>query len=225
MALGPDHRELLVERCHWRLYDLLEHADVDAARAEQPRLEALAQQLRQPQWLSAALGWRGLWAELAGDLAQAERCAQECLHEGRRAGLRDALSTWAASLLMLRRRQGRLDELAPVVSHLADEDARGTGWRSAHGLILAETGDADAARAVCRAELAGLADTLPQFWLTNAAMLSELCVRLGDEDGARALHAALLPYAHCHVVVVYASCWGPVEGYLARLARTGARAA
>ena len=222
MTLCPDRRELLVERSHWRLYDLLEHADVDAARAEQPRLEALAQQLRQPQWHSAALGWRGLWAELAGDLAHAEHCAEECLRHGRRADLKDALSIWAASLLMLRRRQGRLDELAAVVRRLADHDVRRTGWRSAHGLILAETGDEAAARAIYRDELAGLPDTLPQFWLTNAAMLSELCVRLQDADGARALHAALAPYARCNVVVVYASCWGPVERYLARLAETAA---
>lgn len=222
MGLCPGHRELLVERCHWRLYDLLEHGDADAARAEQPRLEALAQQLRQPQWLSAALGWRGLWAELAGDAAQAERCAEECLRLGRCADLKDALSTWAASLLMLRRRQGRLDELAPVVQRLAADDVRGTGWRSAHGLILAETGDAPAARAILREQLAGLDGTLPQFWLTNAAMLSELCVRLEDADGARVLRAALRPYGHCNVVVVYASCWGPVERYLTKLAATAA---
>ncbi len=220
MGLCADHRELLVERCHWRLYNLLEHADVDAARAEQPRLEALAQQLRQPQWHSAALGWRGLWAELAGDIAHAERCAEECLRQGRRADLKDALSTWAATLLMLRRRQGRLAELAPVVRRLAREDVRGTGWRSAHGLVLAETGDEVRARAIYRAELAGLAGALPQFWLTRAAMLSELCVRLSDADGARALYAALAPYAHCNVVVVYASCWGPVERSLALLAAT-----
>ncbi len=222
MGLCPGHRELLVERCHWRLYDLLEHGDADAARAEQPRLEALAQQLRQPQWLSAALGWRGLWAELAGDAEQAEGCAEECLRLGRRADLKDALSTWAASLLMLRRRQGRLDELAPVVQGLAADDVRRTGWRSAHGLILAETGDAPAARAILREQLAGLAGTLPQFWLTNAAMLSELCVRLEDADAARVLRAALRPYAHCNVVVVYASCWGPVERYLTMLAATAA---
>lgn len=220
MGLCAGHRELLVERAHWRLYDLLEHADVDAALAEQPRLDALAQELRQPQWHSAAHGWRGLWAELAGDVAHAERCAEACLRDGRRADLKDALSTWAASLLMLRRRQGRLGELGPVVRRLARADARRTGWRSAHGLILAETGDEARARAIYREELAGLADALPQFWLTRAAMLSELCVRLRDADGARVLHAALAPYAHCNVVVVYASCWGPVERYLALLAAT-----
>jgi len=220
MQLCAEHRELLVERCHWRLYNLLEHADVDAALAVQPRLEALAQQLRQPQWHSAALGWRGLWAELAGDVAHAERCAEECLRQGRRADLKDALSTWAATLLMLRRRQGRLAELAPVVRRLAREDVRGTGWRSAYGLVLAETGDEGRAQAIYREELAGLAEALPQFWLTRAAMLSELCVRLSDADGARVLYAALAPYAHCNVVVVYASCWGPVERSLALLAAT-----
>jgi len=39
IGLCPGHREMLVERCHWRLYDLLEHGDVDGALAEQPRLE------------------------------------------------------------------------------------------------------------------------------------------------------------------------------------------
>ena len=108
IGLCPGHREMLVERCHWRLYDLLEHGDVDGALVEQPRLEALAQELRQPQWHSMALGWRGLWAEMAGDVAHAERCAEECLRYGRRADLKDAVSTWAAKLVMLRRRQGRL---------------------------------------------------------------------------------------------------------------------
>ena len=220
IGLCPGHREMLVERCHWRLYDLLEHGDVDGALAEQPRLEALAQELRQPQWRSMALGWRGLWAEMAGDVAHAERCAEECLRYGRRAGLKDALSTWAAKLVMLRRRQGRLDELSCVVQRLAHGDVRRTGWRSAHGLILAETGDEAAARAILRDELAGYADALPQFWLTNIAMLSELCVRLQDVDGAGRLYAALLPYAHCNVVVAYSSCWGPVERSLALLAAT-----
>ncbi len=220
MGLCAGHRELLVERCHWRLYDLLEHADVDAALAEQPRLEALAQELRQPQWRSIALGWRGLWAEIAGDVAHAERCAEECLRHGRQAGLKDAVSTWAAKLVMLRRRQGRFDELAPVVQRLARGDVRRTGWRCAHGLILAETGEEAAAWAIYREELAAFADALPQFWLTNTAMLGELCVRLQDAGGALTLYAALAPYAHCNVVVAYSSCWGPVERSLALLAAT-----
>lgn len=221
MGLRVVRRELLAERHHWRLYDLLESADVEAALAEQPRLEELANRMRESQWHSIAVGWRGMWAELAGDVAQAERCAEECLHHGQRAGMKHALSTWAAKLLMLRSRQGRLAELAEVVQRLVDgADMRKTGWRSTFGLILAEAGDEDTARAIYREEFAAYPDALPQFWLTNIAMLSELCVRLQDAEGARVLYAALAPWAHRNVVVVYASCWGPVERYLALLAGT-----
>ncbi|MDQ3676516.1 MAG: AAA family ATPase [Actinomycetota bacterium] len=221
MGLRIGHRELLAERHHWRLYDLLEGADVEAAVGEQPRLEALAKHMRQPQWHSVAVGWRGIWAELAGDVAYAERCADECLQHGQRAGMKDALSTWAAKLLMLRCRQGRLEELAPVVQRLlSGADMRKTGWQSAFGMILAETGDEDAAHAIYREELSGYPDALPSFWLTNIAVLSELCARLHDAEGARALYAALAPYAHRNVVVSFASCWGPVERYLAMLAAT-----
>jgi DNA-binding SARP family transcriptional activator len=221
MALEPASSELLAERCHWRLYDLLESGDATASRAEQAGFEALAERMHQPQWHSIAIGWRGLWAELDGDVAEAERCSIECLREGQRADLRDALSTSVAKLLMLRRRAGRLDELAPVVEQLVrGADVRNNGFRSAHGLILAETGHEVAARAIYRDELATYRDALPQFWLTSAAMLAELCVRLGDAEGARALYASLAPSSGRNVVVSYASCWGPVDRYLALLAGT-----
>ncbi|MEA2149567.1 MAG: hypothetical protein QOD69_1397, partial [Solirubrobacteraceae bacterium] len=222
MKLHAGHRELLAERHHWRLYDLLEGGDVDAARAEQPRLEAIAEHIRQPQWQSMAVGWRGIWAELDGDIALAERCAEECLQHGQRADMKDALSIWASKLLMLRVRQGRLDELATVIERLVrGADMRRTGWRSAFGLILAGAGDEPAARAIYADELEGYDAALPQFWLTNICMLSELCVELHDRAGALALYGALAPYGHRNVVVAYASCWGPVERYLARLAATG----
>lgn len=221
MGLRVGRRELLADCYHWRLYNLLESGDVEAALCEQPQLEALAKTMRQPQWHSIAIGWRGVWAELAGDVAAAELCAEECLRHGQRAGMKDALSMWAGKLLMLRRRQGRLDELATAVERLVrGTDMRNTGWRCAHGLILADAGDEQAAWEIYREELAAYPDALPTFWLTNIAMLSELAAELGDAEGARALYAALAPYAHRNVVVAYASCWGPVERYLALLAGT-----
>ncbi|HEX8157697.1 MAG TPA: AAA family ATPase [Solirubrobacteraceae bacterium] len=221
VRLRAGHRELLAERHHWRLFDLLEGADIEAALGEQPRLEALAQNMRQPQWHSIAVGWRGMWAELAGDVEEAERCAEECLEHGQRADMKDALSLWVAKLLMLRRRQGRLEELASAVQQLVcGAGLRKIGWRSTYGLILAERGDEEAARAIYREELAVYDEALPQMWLTSLAVLSELCAALRDADGARTLYAALAPYAHRNVVVAYASCWGPVERYLALLAAT-----
>jgi DNA-binding SARP family transcriptional activator/KaiC/GvpD/RAD55 family RecA-like ATPase len=221
LKLRVGHPELLARRLHWRLYDLLEAADINAALAEQPRFETLTTNMSQPHWHSVAAGWRGIWAELAGDAPQAERYAEECLHHGQRAHMKDALSIWAAKLFMARQRQGRLNELAPVVKRLLDsQDPRTMGWRSAYGLILAHSGDHDAAQTIYREELAAYHDALPLSWLTNIALLSQLSAALHDAQGARALYDALAPYAHRNIVVSYASCWGPVERYLALLAAT-----
>jgi DNA-binding SARP family transcriptional activator/tetratricopeptide (TPR) repeat protein/KaiC/GvpD/RAD55 family RecA-like ATPase len=221
MGLRAGHRELLAERHHWRLYDLLEGGDFEAAGREQPRLEALAKSMHQPQWHSIAIAWRGVWAELAGDVALTERCAEESLQHGQHAGMKDALSVWSAMLLMLRRRQGRLHELVSVVERLLrSADQRKMGWPAAFGLILADLGDEARARAILREELAAYPDAVPLFWLTNLAVLSELCVKLRDADGAKELYAALVPYAHRNVVVGHSACWGPIERYLALLAGT-----
>ena len=219
MSMGADHLELLAERRHWRLYDLLESADVDGARTEHRELEELAAHLRQPQWQSIAAGWRGVLAELAGDIELAERCAGECLALGRRAHMRDARGTWTAKLLMLRCRQRRMHELAPIVQQLVSkDDARKTGWRSAQAMILAERGDMAGAHAIYREELRIFDAAIPAFWLTSVVVLSQLCAALNDADGAQTLYAELAPYAHRAVVVSYSSCWGPVDRPLAMLA-------
>jgi len=221
MKIRGGHRELLIERHHWRLYDLLETGDVAAARADLEPFAATAKDMRQPQWQSIVSGWRGIFAELEGDVAAAERSAEETLADGRRAYMRDALATWAGKLLMLRLREGRLPELAPAIERLVPgADGVRVGWRSTWGVILAQTGRVEEARAICREEVAGVEHALPPFWLTNIAILAELCAEVGDADAARTVYGALAPLAHRTVVVSYSSCWGPVDGFLALLART-----
>lgn len=222
VRVGGGHRELSAECHQWRLYDLFEVGDLDAARSEQVQLEALSKELRQPLFQSIAVGWRGVWAELAGDIDLAERCAEECLRHGQRAHAQDAVSIWAARLFPLRRRQGRLTELTPIVERLVHGGARQAGWPSALALIHAEAGDEKAARTIYKDELANGPDGLPRgmFWLTNVALLSELCAKLDDAERAPALYAALAPHAHRNIVIAYSSFWGPVERYLALLAAT-----
>jgi len=220
MQLDGGHRELSAECQQWRLYDLLEAGDLAGGRREQARLDALAKELGQPLFRSIAAGWHGLWAELDGDVEAAERYAEECLRQGQRAHTRDASSTWAAKLLMLRARQGRLAELTPVVERLAATGASRAGWALALALVRADAGDLDAAREIYDAELDGGPEALRRgmFWLTRIAVLGELAAKLDDRAGAKVLYKALVPYAHRNVVVAYSSFWGPVEGYLALLA-------
>jgi predicted ATPase len=221
-SLADAHQELVAEHHQWRMYDLLGVGDLDAARRQQVKLEALAVRLGQPLLRSIAAGARGLWAELEGDVELAERYAEELLREARLAHTQDAVSAWASQLFALRRRQGRVAELAPVVERLSGSGGHQLGWLSALGVLRFETGDAQAARRIYEQELGAGPGGLPHgmFWLTRVAMLSELCAMLGDVSGAEALYALLAPHATRNVVVAYCSFWGPVEGYLARLAQT-----
>jgi DNA-binding SARP family transcriptional activator/tetratricopeptide (TPR) repeat protein len=221
-SLRGVHREHSAEHHHWRIYDLMGVGDLEAARDEQRHLETVAEELRQPLFRSLATGWRGVWAELSGDIEVAERCAETCLRHARRADMKDALSTWAARLIMLRRSQQRLGELAPVVEQLAASSARGTGWPSVLGLIHAETGAESCAHSIYERELSHGVEGIPRgmFWLANVVLLSALCVKLRDVERAGSLYDILAPHARRNVIVGYSSCWGPVEGWMAFLALT-----
>ncbi len=179
-------------------------------------------ELRQPLVRSIALGARGLWAELEGDLVAAEGHAERSFAHARQAHTQDALSAWASQVFALRRRQGRLGELRQVVERLAASGGHRLGWASALGVLRLETGDREGARAVYEQEMSDGPGALARgmFRLTRLSLLSELCAGLGDRDGARALHALLAPHAGRNVVVAYCSFWGPVDASLALLART-----
>ena len=215
------HRELLAEHHHWRLSSLLTVGNLDAAREEQRELDRISAELRQPLLLSLAAGWRGVWAELAGKTELAESCAEICLEHARAAHLKDAISTWTVRLIAIRRRQGRLGELTTIVEQLARDDGGGTGWPSVLALIHAESCDLEIARAIYERELAAGVGGIPRGmrWLAVVVLLSELCVKLRDVARGRELYELLTPYARHNVVIGYSSCWGPVEGYLASLAR------
>jgi hypothetical protein len=204
------------------MYDLLGVRDLSAARSEQAGLEAIASRLGQPLFRSIAVGARGLWAELRGDIELAEHCADAFLREARRAHTHDGVSVWASQLFALRWRQGRVAELTPFVERLARSGGHQLGWLSALGVLRFEAGDIEEARRICEEELRAGPGGLPRgmFWLTRAAILSELSSKLGDVTGARGLYVELAPHAARNVVVGYSSFWGPVDGYLALLAQT-----
>ncbi len=219
-AQSGEHQELIAERHHWRMYDLLGVGRAEEAQRELDRLELLADRLAQPLFRSIAAGARGLFADLEGDDDGADRWATTFRGHAARAHTRDALSAWAGQVYARRRRHGRSDELIEVVGRLADSGGRDLGWRAAHGLLCAERGDRAKAVELLEAELADGVDALPRgmFWLTRIAALSELAVALGDAPACAELYRVLAPHRGRQVVVAYCAVWGPVEGYLSLLA-------
>lgn len=158
-------------------------------------------------------------AQIRGDLDEVERLAQLVLETGQAAGDPDALLMYAAELAAVRFWQGRTSELVGMMRAVADGAGTVTSVTLGVALMLLESGDAEAARAI-------VADTLGEegvgglprqsTWLASLAILADLCSDLGIDEHAQGLYDALLPYRHLYASVGIA-WWGSVERNLGSL--------
>src|SRR3954451_616686 len=213
--------ELSAEARMWRIYDLCELGEMDAARAEQHRLSELARELRQPLIRHVAVGWESLFAELAGDVETTERLAEEFFRLGERAQAYDARSTRAAKLFAIYRWQGRLEELREETEALASGVIAVPAWRAALALLRVVCGDAEEGLAGAQALVARL-PRIPRdfFWLSAVTVLSEAVAICEDAESAAPIYAALAPFAPRFTTHSFGASWGSVERPLGLLAAT-----
>jgi DNA-binding CsgD family transcriptional regulator len=115
----------------------------------------------------------------------------------------------------LRREQGRLAELAPVV-RLLDADAREGAWGPGLAALYAELGMVDDARRELRRILDdGLGALRPSLWLASLVYLADACAALGDAEVAEALYPELVAYSGSNVMIGHlVACYGAMDRYL-----------
>jgi DNA-binding SARP family transcriptional activator len=219
VQLRSDRPELSAEARMWRIYDLCELGEMDAARAEQRRLSELARALRQPLIRHVALGWESLFTELAGDVETTERLAAEFFRQGERAQAYDARSTLVSKLYAMYRWQGRLGDLRDEIESLASGVIAISAWRAALALQRVVCGDAEQGLADARALVARL-PRIPRdfFWLSAITVLSEAVAICDDAESAAPLYDALEPYADRFTTHSFGASWGSVERPLGLLA-------
>jgi AAA ATPase domain/Bacterial transcriptional activator domain len=198
---------------HWLIHDLVEAAELDAARARHEELCALAAGLPEPLLRHSALAWRAVFAQLAGRGEQAERLAREGLRLGERAGVPSARAHFTAQLAAIRRPQGRLPELLGVLERLAAQRSETMAWAALLPLAHLDAGDAVAAGDAFAAALAAVPGGL--LWLPATAWLAEAAAALGRTDASAALREQLEPYAGRLVQASFTGCWGGVDRLLA----------
>jgi tetratricopeptide (TPR) repeat protein len=219
-------RELAALALHWRIFDLVELADLDGAKHAHARLETLARELHQPLYSHAALAWRGVWAQLAGRLEESERVARESLRIAEAAGAPEARAFFFTQLFAVRYEQGRLGELvAPLDRLVRSEGTPGRIWRPGRLLVLLEAGERDRAeeayRELAADDFGGLPGSL--FRLTGLVCVAEVCAAIGDAHGAETLLAQLEPFADRLVQTAFCGCWGSVRRFLGLLEATAGR--
>jgi DNA-binding SARP family transcriptional activator len=228
LALARERRrtEMVALGLHWRIYDHLERGDGQAARRDDTELAAVAADLRQPLYRYLSRCWQAVWAQMEGRYDEADQLSADAYAIGRRAGARTAGSTRLATLVAVRRDEGRLGELAPQVRAIVAEHPWITSWRALLPLVLLDAGDPGGARDVLdelHAEGFGRIQR-DLFWLTTMAVLGDAAADIGTDEQRAELYALLEPHAaHC-VPASLAACWGSAERILGRLALALGRA-
>jgi DNA-binding NarL/FixJ family response regulator len=216
-------RERVLEAASWRLFDLMELGDLNARAREFAAYTKLADEVRQPFYRYIAVSSRAMMALFEGRLEESERLAREALELGGRMPGLDAEGIYGIQMFSVRREQGRLGELAPVVAYFVQNTAAAATWRPGLALVYSELGLAAEARAEFEAVAASGFGSVPKDgrWVTCMAYLAEVCAFLGDADRAAALYAEIAPSEGRNLISPpNVACFGAASRHLGLLAAT-----
>ncbi len=185
----------LFEAGHLRFSVALQLGDASTLHGAHAEMEALSSRVGDVGRRWALAYQRTTLLQLAGELDAAEVAAREAFEVGTGVAAARATAAWTAQMLEIRRLQGRLDELGPMVEQLLTDPNGLPAWRAA-ALVMVST-DRRAARPVVDKLVEGLA-TFPRDFSYGAAMLTlaRAVVALEAAEQAPALLAVLLPWAH-----------------------------
>jgi DNA-binding CsgD family transcriptional regulator len=223
-ALGEElgDTEIRAEAMSWRVPTFVALGDIDAARREQAALQATADQTAQPFMLHVAAHYGAALALSDGRLDEADALAGRSHDWSRLLTGREASGVHGIQMFGIRREQGRLAELAPVIRLLAGQSGSSGPWRPGLVSVLIELGmDGPARQELERVRADGLDVLRESLWLASLTYLTDACAALGDEVTAALVYPELEPLAGANVMIGHlVACYGAADRYLGMLAAT-----
>ncbi len=214
--------ELQAEAMEWRISALIALGDLESARRELAEVYEMASRVGQPFIIHVAQHYRSTIALCDGRLDEAEATAERSFEWGRLLTGRDPTATYGVQMFGIRREQGRLAELAPVVRILAASRDRGGAWGPGLAAVLAELGMHDEARRELeRVRRKGLIELRTGLWMASLVYLADAVALVGDDALAAEVYTELLPSAGTIVTVGHGvACYGSADRYLGVVAAT-----
>ena len=223
-ALGEElgDTEILAESMAWRVPAFVALCDIDAAREEVATLRETAERTAQPFMLHVAEHYGSSIALSDGRLEEAEARARSSREWSRLLTGRDASGVYGIQMFSIRREQGRLAELAPVIRILAAGGDRDGPWRPGLVSVLAELGmEREARHELDRLADDGLDAFRSSLWLASLTYITDACAVLGDERMAAIVYPELAPLSGANVMIGHlVSYYGAADRYLGMLAAT-----
>jgi DNA-binding CsgD family transcriptional regulator len=214
--------ELVSEAVAWRVPGFVSLCDLAQAERELALLLELAAETRQPFMLHVAEHYGSALALCLGRLAEADTRAQRSHEWSKQLVGRDASGVHGIQMFGVRREQGRLPELAPVIRLLARPERDRGPWRPALAVVLAELGmEAEARRELERVRLEGLDSLRESLWVASLIYLADACSAVGDAALAELVYPELEPLSGRLVMVGHlVACYGAADRYLGSLTAT-----
>jgi len=217
----PEHVQEIMA---FRMLERLERGEVDEGWADQQFAWTSTLDFHQPFYDYTTILSKAMWALLAGRFAEAEQLAEQGLRVGQQMQVENVDGVFGIQMFTIRREQGRLAEVAPVVKHFVAQQGIRAVWRPGLALIYSELD----LRAESQQEFDRLADRnftdVPQdeLGVTSLVYLAEVCAYLGNSERAAMLSDRLRPYADRNIFAgFHLPCLGSGSYYLGLLA--GAR--
>ncbi len=206
-------------RGHFRRASLmLELGDIPAAVEAVETMSRINTRLRQPFFALFELGLKATLALARGAIEEAEGLIVQNVKMRMPHKAHDP-----ASLLIftLRREQGRLRDLGPMVSMFVRSNPAAATWRPGLALLYVELGDLDAARTLFIELATNNFASVPRDgrFATCMSYLAEVCAAVGDTAHASVLYRLLSPWKGRNIVMGGGTgFWGSSDRFLGLLA-------
>jgi DNA-binding CsgD family transcriptional regulator/tetratricopeptide (TPR) repeat protein len=214
-------REVQDDVIGWRVVAWIALGELEAARRDLAEFFARADRVKVPFWLFAAEQMGSAIALCDGHLDEAQARAERSRELASLLSA-DASGIHGIQMFSIRREQGRLAEIAPVIRILARDDGGAAAWRPGLAALFVELGmDDEARRELARVRAQGLEPFREALWLASLTYLTDACAVVADEELAALIRPELEPHAGTTVLVGHGvACYGAADRYIGMLAAT-----
>ena len=221
IARQLDDKHQLFELTLYRIIDGLALGDVDSCDNGFITLRDIVESIGEPFYTFLNCSMKTAPVIQAGRFEEAEKMAMEAFAGGQKLGIDNIEGVLGIQMFTIRREQGRLKEIAPMLQHFVNEQDASAAWRPGLALIYAELGRLEEAGAELEQLAADDFSILQRdsLWQTSLVYLAEVSDYLKDTERAQTLYRLLMPYAELTVVVGNAIvCLGATSRFLGQLA-------
>lgn len=155
---------------------------------------------------------------LDGDFAMAEKFANDAFSMGQKThGHLEGVH--GMQMFTIRREQGRLAQIAPVIRKMLDENPGDTTWKPGFAIVASDLGHTEAAsRMLDEMAETDFAFSLDAKYSTTLAYLAEVCAETADPELTQRIYDLLNPYQDMTITAgVTTVCLGAGARYLGSL--------